>query len=192
MTFSDQLRKLKACDRSLQWAKGKTIKQAWEKCENSHWMMWLLSQTDLDLTDPICDMAEEVLYLVPEEHKLVCSNAISAARRCANRNELKAAYSAASKAARNIEECSRTSYYRYWAMNSAFNVAYYAAYHSAAHHSAAHSAAVNAAYAAAAAVADYAVNYTTSYRKEEKKQCDILRKHFTLEQVKEALNKIVA
>ncbi len=87
MTFRYQLEKVGACQESLEWVKDKTIKQAWETCEKSNWMLWILSKTGLDLVDPICDMAEEVLHLVTEDSKLACIWAISAARRRASKDE---------------------------------------------------------------------------------------------------------
>jgi hypothetical protein len=175
------------------------LEQAWETCENSDWMLWVLARTDLDLTDPLCDMAKRVLHLVPEDIKLVCSNAINSAKRRASQDELKAAYI------------------------STFNTANAAAF--AAAYSAAYSAAYVAAYVASRTIAsrttaDYAADYAAdaalyavriaadaayvvfssscAYNdfdasfKEKKKQCDILRKYFTIDQVREAFNKLVA
>ncbi len=193
MTFRNKLENLGACKASLEWVKDKTIEEAWETCEDSQWMLWILAKTYLDLIDPLCDMVEEVLHLVPEDIKLVCSNAISAARRRANQEELTAvrnaakaaaaygccAYSASSSAA-DAAAC---------AADYAANDAYYVSdYDSGAY---VWDAANIAATAAGAGAANYFNNanvnsYHIRYNEEKKKQCNILRKHFTLDQVKEA------
>jgi hypothetical protein len=199
MTFRERLVELRACDESREWVGNKTIEEAWKTCENPQWMLWILIKTDFDLIDPVCDMAEGVLHLVPEDKRLVCSNAISAARRRASKDELKAAVDAAfdiaydtvsgngrdaisfysSYAARSAYCAARTA--SAWARAAAFRT-----YDDAAAKAAANSAADYAyctySYAAAA----------TIFFKERKIQCDILRKYFTIDQVKEAFNKLVA
>ncbi len=197
MNFMDKLEKLDACSEGRDWVQEKTIEEAWKKCKNPRWMIWALSQTDLDLIDPICEMAERVLHLVPEDSKLACIWAISAAKRRASKDELAAARAAAHDAASSVYAS---------AVDAAFvSAAYYAA-RAAAASAASSSAAVAAAArtsseAAASAVRaaadadDSAANEakdTYAYSNERKKQCDILRKYFTLEQVKEAFSKIVA
>jgi len=216
MTFRDQLEKLKACPESLEWVKGKTIEEAWETCKNSKWMIWVLTQTDLDLIDPICDMAESVLHLVPEDNRLVCSNAISAARSRASKDELNTA-DAAVWAAANVASYANAASYAaaHWA--AAYAIAMFAA---AADTDVADAdvsdAAVAVADSAADAFADAAyytayasrtVNYDyfsradyedadnaarSALRKEQNKQCDIFRKYFTIDQIREAFNKLVA
>jgi hypothetical protein len=175
MTFRDQLEKLEACQESLDWVGNKSLKEAWEKCENPEWMIWFLSQTDIDLVDPVCDMAERVLDLVPEDNQLACIWAISAAKRRAKLDELDAAYDAADAAAAHYSTC--CAYYAN---------AYYASRAAA---SAADSSRVFAnkvAYYAAAATIDF-----DDYIKENRHQCDILRKYFTIDQVEEAFNKLL-
>ncbi len=185
MTFKDQLEKLNACNQSLEWIKDKTIEEAWKTCKNPNWMLWILTKTDLNLADPICDMAERVLYLVPEDIQLACIWALSAIKRRANIDELDAAFYAANVAAFTARGTAAlaAAAASYAAYAYATNTAYY--YTDSALASA------NAAnyYADADADADAAF---TDYRKEEKNQCDILREYFTLEQVKEAFNKLVA
>ncbi len=202
MTFRDQLEKLDACNDSLEWVKGKTIEQAWKTCEYSEWMLWFLTKTDLDLTDPLCDIAEGVLHLVPEEGKLACSNAINSARRRDSKDKLNSAVStAAGYAVRSI--AAAAAYYasraataaaavRSCSCNAAYSTASNAANARCAHVAyAAHAA--NALTDAANALTDAAgAAYSTAYRKERKKQCDIFRKYFTITQVKKAFKKLVA
>jgi hypothetical protein len=196
MTFRDQLVKLYACSESLEWVGNKTIEQAWKTCKNPQWMIWILEQTELDLIDPICDIAESVLYLIPGEHKQACSNAISAARRRAPKEELYAAYDAAYDAA-NI---SASAYNRASAAaaRTAASIAYYvadAAYFTddARIEDVSYSATVARIEAVADSVAAYFYDVASAaYKKEQKKQCDIIRGYFTINQVKEAFNKLVA
>jgi len=190
MSFRDKLGELNACEESLEWVGNKTIEQAWKTCKDSQWMIWILSQMDLDLTDPVCDMAEGVLDLVPEEHQLACIWAVSAARRRAKQDELDAAYDAAYAAANTAAayaaaDAASTYFfanYADYATRSVTKVASYVAADAAAAHAAAY---------ADAAAADDSFNYNTAYSKEKKNQCDILRKYFTIDQVKEAFNKLV-
>jgi len=158
MTFREQLIRLWACEEALEWVGNKSLEEAWKTCKNPEWMIWILTQTDLDLIDPVCDIAEEVLHLVPEDRQLACIWSISAARRRAKRDELKAAYDAATDYANEAYFGSRISYF-----NCAVRVAY-TAYHIA---------------------TDY------KYNKEKTKQCNIIRKYFTITQVKKALKKLV-
>ncbi len=204
MTFKNQLKKLKACQEALEWVGNKTIEEAWETCENQHWMLWFLTST-FDITDFLCDIAEGVLHLVPEEHRLACSNAISAVRRRANIDEL----NAAAEAARSAYYATSTTAYSdtaFSATAAAHSASGYASSHSSffasncsscAAAAAAHNAGASDAVSMAARYADgSASRYVdgadgTKYNEEKKKQCDILRKYFTIDQVKEAFNKLV-
>jgi hypothetical protein len=241
MSFRDQLDKLKACREALKWVGDKTIEQAWETCEDSQWMFWFLTQTDLDLIDPLCDIAEGVLHLIPEESQLSCIWAISAARRRANIDELDAAFSAAEHSAGIYARSNAVAYYAAYAAYAtadycsfaaradtyaygAYATAHYAACTAseisiakdndasrAASDDASRSAADAASNAADAAsdAASYAARASSNtnrslwavvsdnasyaaYRNEKKKQCNILRKYFTIDQIKEALNKLVS
>ena len=44
--FSALLRKLGACPEARQWAKGKSLLEVWDTCENPSWMLWLAEHTD--------------------------------------------------------------------------------------------------------------------------------------------------
>jgi hypothetical protein len=196
MKFKNQLKKLKACRESLEWVGDKTIEQAWETCENSQWMIWILNQTDLDLIDPICDIAERVFYLVPENNRSVCSNAINAARRRANKDELEAAFDAACSASAYASDAEAYAYHpASFAASFTAAYAYAAVYANTASAYNAAASAANAAYVVhyvARAASDVSPNAAAAYIEEKKKQCDIFRKYFTIDQVKEAFSKIVA
>ncbi len=193
MTFRDQLVKLEACPESIEWVKNKNIEEAWKTCKDAQWMLWVLSQTDLDLIDPVCDIAEGVLYLVPEDSKLACIWAISAARRRADQDELYASADAAYSASRYSATRS-ADYATYAAEGAAAYAARTARGTRASAVAASYSATCTAKSAAAAVSAAPAAcaSAITAYHEEQKNQCNIIRKYFTIDQVKEAFNKIVA
>jgi hypothetical protein len=164
MAFRDQLEELYACSEALKWVGNKSLEEAWKTCKNPDWMLWVLTKTNLDLIDPICDMAEEVLHLVPEDRKLACIWAISAARRRASKDELTAASTAAYAAS-----------FGYGAINLPAAAAAYAAEY----------------YGAANTVSLCTSSASADKNDEKNKQCDILRKYFTIDQVSEAFNKLV-
>jgi hypothetical protein len=206
MTFRDQLVELDVCPESLKWVGNKTFGQAWKTCKNSEWMIWILYKTGFDLTDPICNIAEGVLHLVPEDMQLACIWSISAAKRRANKDELTAAKAAADDSIRCAISTSSNSVVDYAAGN-AIHAAYCTVSYCTSRTSltltdpsltalgyaddvltAAAEAVADAAYADAA-YAD-ANDFDASF-KERKKQCDILRNYFTIDQVKKAFNKLV-
>jgi hypothetical protein len=222
MTFKNQLKKLAACSEAKKWVGNKTIEEAWRTCKNPEWMLWVLSQTDLDLIDTVCDIVEEVLPLLSKDSKLSCIAAISAARRRASKDELEHAYSSAMSAADAASHIdSWTSSYAIAAAANAASVAasfldntnpYPAAcsvtscaiYASSAAASVSRCTASAAASAFASAAAsltavrtaddtdDFAATvYTDAETNERKKQCDIIREHFTIDQVREEFNKLV-
>src|SRR5262245_35150456 len=43
--FQEKLESLKACSDARNWAKGKSLTEAWDQCENPRWMLWLLGKT---------------------------------------------------------------------------------------------------------------------------------------------------
>jgi len=190
MTFREQLKKLNACDEALEWVGNKSLEKAWKTCSSSEWMLWVLTKTDIDLTDPICDIAERVLHLVPKDGQAVCRRAIGAARRRASKDELNAARIAARSIATNATTIAGAD-----SAHATDSIAYYA--YCAATPSTfgcAAEAARSAAHYAAYALTDSAYNvsdsaYHAAYQKEQKKQCDILRKYFTITQVRKALKK---
>jgi len=182
MTFREQLVKLKAYPTFLDWVGDKTIEQTWATCNNSALLLLILSKTEFDLIDPICDIAERVLPLIPEAIRLMWIKNINAARKRTNKDELKDAIYAANAAYAVIS--AQTSA----ATDDAVDAACYAAWYYVNHCA---ESATNVAMFAADAASD-ATAYNTDYFEETKKQCDILRKYFTVDQVRESFNKLVA
>jgi hypothetical protein len=196
MTFREQLEKLRACHEALIWVGNSSLEESWETCNNTEWMLWILNKTDLDLTDPICDMAERVLHLVPEYSQAVCKRAISAARRRAKKDELDAAFAAATAVSVAAYDAARVdaSYSARYAADSSYNWGYYSTARAAA--SAAATTILTfdtyrVAFFAASAHAASANNTDNDYFEERKNQCNILRKYFTVDQVRAAFNKLV-
>jgi hypothetical protein len=169
MTFREQLVKLKACNEAKEWVGDKTIEQAWKTCQNPHWMIWVLNKTDLDLIDPLCDIVESVLNKLDKETKQVCLNAISATKRRASEDELSAAANA-------IDDSGNSCIHLACSCLARYAQGRHASY--------------------AATVITYSASYVDGlfYDREKwgKKQCNIFRKYFTITQVQEALNKLVA
>ena len=163
-TFREQLIDLKACPEAVAWVGERTLEQAWTECNRSDWMGWLTQKCRLDSRKAAADMAERVWHLVKPEAQLACAWVIDCARRGADAEEMEAAYDAAVAA--------------YAAADAAAYAAYAAAY-------AAHAAADAAADAAAAAAA--AAAYAAARIAERAAQADIMRSHFTWQDIERAM-----
>jgi hypothetical protein len=95
---------LRACQEAREWAKGKTLAQAWKTCERGDWMLWLavwLCDRKLVVL-AVCDCAELALKYVPDgetrpKHCIDTARAWVAGK--ATLKEVKAAAHAASSAA---------------------------------------------------------------------------------------------
>ena len=69
MKLSRQLRRLKVCPEGYEWAKDKTLKEAWSTCERGDWMLWYAAKLDVDrrlLVKAACACARLSLKLVPD------------------------------------------------------------------------------------------------------------------------------
>jgi len=173
--INELLTKMNACKEAKvwadRWAASGTNKTAWEACNRSDWMIWLLERTTIDQNDPrlrlmTCDFAEVVLHLVPNDEDRP-RRAIKVARMFAvgeaTREELAAAWDAAWAAARAAaRDAARDAAWA--AARAAARDAAWAAARAAAR-DAAWAAARDAAWAAAWAAARAA-------------QCGIIRKYF--------------
>lgn len=42
------LKSIDACRDGIEWAKGKSLPEAWQKCERQDWMLWLLGRSQVD------------------------------------------------------------------------------------------------------------------------------------------------
>lgn len=100
-TARDKLRAMDACPSALNWIGERTIQQAWDECERSDWMLWLLNE--IAPNDPryrlvTADFAESVWHLISDDPtRFAAAWAISAARR-GDAEEMNADYTAAADA----------------------------------------------------------------------------------------------
>jgi len=109
MKFRDELISMDACDDAVTWVGNKSRKRAWEKCNNSQWMLWLINKErlldDSALRLLACDFAEDVLPIFEKKYPNDDRprKTIALARRFAvgkaTREELAAAWAAARDAA---------------------------------------------------------------------------------------------
>jgi hypothetical protein len=73
-TFKEQLIKMDACGPAIKWVGKKDLQEAWKTCERADWMLWLSANmigekgwsSHKEIVAVCCDIAESVLYLVPE------------------------------------------------------------------------------------------------------------------------------
>jgi hypothetical protein len=168
-TFASLLTELRACDEAKVFASGKSLQEAWDRCENPSWLFWLGFRVcrrpgwvdDKALILAACDCAETAFPFVtdPLHRPQKC---VEVTRRYvagnATRDELLEARSAA-----------------YAATDAAYAAAAATAY--AAADAAADAADAAAADAATADAAAYAAAYAAAARKDaNRKLCDLIRK----------------
>jgi len=168
MNLREQLRAMDACREAVEWVGDRTLAQAWAECPRGDWMAWFTRRLHLDSRAAAADMAERVWHLVPADAQLACAWAIDAARRGADADEMQAAAAAAAVAAAAWDAA-----YAAWAAAAAataWDVA----------DAAADAAAWAAAWAADAAVAG-------ARTAERAAQADIMREHFTYDQIAKAM-----
>ena len=152
---------------------------AWESCSRSDWMIWLLRKV-FDVDDKrfrlaACDIAESVLHLVApgeDRPRIAIETARGWLAGTATLKELDAAVRGARAAADDAYSTAAAAAYA--AANAADAAA--DAYSAAA-----------AGYPSAGYPSAYAAAATAYNRKQRHVNCDILRKHFDLEAVLEAL-----
>ena len=68
MKLSTQLKKFDACTEGYEWAKGKTLTEAWSTCERGDWMLWYAAKINIDrklLVKAACACARLSLRFVP-------------------------------------------------------------------------------------------------------------------------------
>jgi len=182
MTFKEQLEEIGACEESLAWVGNKTIEEVWETCQNPDWILWILTKTNLDLTDPLCDIVESVLHFVPENHRQGFINIIDATRKRANLSELL-----------DADVFFATCTNNYVAISASHLTRYAFLYSISAFHANSSPCATSVVFYVYSAAYCYSAAYAAfAYDNERKNQCDIFRKYFTIEQVQKAFNKLVA
>jgi len=178
--FIRLLRKARACDESVEWIGDRSFKQAFDECESTSWMFWLLGKmegqpgwlTRQQIVLLACDCAETALKYVKtgEDRPRL---AIEIARKWAN-GDTSISLDDVRAAARN----SRAAYAAAAAYAADAAAAAYAA-DAAAYAAAAAVAAAAAAYAADAYAADaYAAAYAAARSKARKQMCDLIRAKF--------------
>jgi len=186
MNLKAKLVELNACHSGVAWVADRTLEQAWAECGRGDWMGWLTRKAGLDSRKAAADMAERVWHLVSPDAQLACAWAIDCARRGADDEEMQAARYAAEAAVYASAAYTATAYAAEaaaYAAEASASAAEAAADAAAAVYAAADAAAaVYAAYAAEAAEAAYAARKT-----EHAAQADIMRSHFTWQDVAKAL-----
>lgn len=179
-----RLLKMDACEESLEWLEkyegDDPAELAWEECERSDWMLWLVYELSIPAKDRdmAADFAERVLPIWEAwakenapEHFDAPRKAVEAVRSGGGAHAAsRAAYAAAHAADRAACAARAARASAYAAASRASDAAY----------AAARVARVARAYAAHGTYAD-------AYDAERKAQADIIRKYVTWEQVEDAL-----
>jgi hypothetical protein len=102
-TFKEYLHSVDACAAAIEWAGDKTIEQVVADCHRGDWLLWLASKCDIGL-QPLTlakgHCANTVRHLMNDDRSLkAVDTAIAFGEGTATREELDAAYAAASAAA---------------------------------------------------------------------------------------------
>jgi len=112
MTFQEFLQQQRAWQPAIDWAKGKTLKEFWETCINSHWLVWLLKEFDFPkrtFQELAILLAESATHLMRDERS---KKAVADLRRWLNGEQVDleklrrfAINAALSKNSQNAETC---------------------------------------------------------------------------------------
>ncbi len=101
LQFAEYLKSINACDPACKWQEGKDLETVWNTCERGDWMIWLLVNSENEVTDRELRLiavkcARQVQHLMKDERSI---NALDVAERFANgeatQEELNAAWEAA-------------------------------------------------------------------------------------------------
>ena len=101
LQFAEYLKSINACDPACKWQEGKDLETVWNTCERGDWMIWLLVNSENEVTDRELRLiavkcARQVQHLMKDERSI---NALDVAERFANgeatQQELNAAWDAA-------------------------------------------------------------------------------------------------
>ena len=104
LQFAEYLKSIDACDPACKWQEGKDLETVWNTCERGDWMIWLLVNSENEVTDRELRLiavkcARQVQHLMKDERSI---NALDVAERFANgeatQEELTAARDAADAA----------------------------------------------------------------------------------------------
>ena len=172
MTLKELLVEFNACNDAREWACDKSIEEIVETCERGDWLLWLAKKVEMDL-QPLTlakgHCAATVLHLMKDERsKKAVQVAIDFGNALATRDQLDAAYTAATAAYTAATAAYTAAAYTAAAYTAADAYASYAASY------AADAAAADAAYAAAA---DAAYAAADAKKENQKLTADICREH---------------
>jgi len=84
--LQDKLIQLKACEPAIEWANGKDLETAWNTCERGDWMIWLLTESQNEVTDKqlrliAVECCRSIQHLMKDQRSI---NAVDVAERYAN------------------------------------------------------------------------------------------------------------
>ena len=84
--LQDKLIQLNACEPAIEWANGKDLETAWNTCERGDWMIWLLTESQNEVTDKqlrliAVECCRSVQRLMTDQRSI---NAVDVAERYAN------------------------------------------------------------------------------------------------------------
>jgi hypothetical protein len=86
MKLIDYCESISACEDALNWIGDKSLSEAWETCNRGDWMIWLINNSENDVTDKqlrliAVDCARQVQHLMTDQRSI---NALDVAERYAN------------------------------------------------------------------------------------------------------------
>jgi hypothetical protein len=133
MEHVTKLKQLNACDNAIEFAsKFNTFQEAWDACERSDWMIWIINKkgwlTDKELRLFAVRCARGIQHLMKDERSI---NAIDVAERYANGEATDDELDAAWAAARAAESTAAMAAESTAAMAAAWDAAWAAAWYSA-------------------------------------------------------------
>ena len=102
LQFAEYLKSINACDPACKWQEGKDLETVWNTCERGDWMIWLLVNSENEVTDRELRLiavkcARQVQHLMKDERSI---NALDVAERFANGEATQEELNAAGDAAR--------------------------------------------------------------------------------------------
>ena len=117
LQFAEYLKSINACDPACKWQEGKDLETVWNTCERGDWMIWLLVNSENEVTDRELRLiavkcARQVQHLMKDERSI---NALDVAERFANGEATQEELNAAWEAARAAWDAARAAGDAAWA-----------------------------------------------------------------------------
>ena len=111
LQFAEYLKSINACDPACKWQEGKDLETVWNTCERGDWMIWLLVNSENEVTDRELRLiavkcARQVQHLMKDERSI---NALDVAERFANGEATQEELNAAGDAARAAGDAARAA-----------------------------------------------------------------------------------